>query len=93
MRTPLKRIAQEAVKKLAGEMFDHGEFPTNWAEIDKIEARFHIQGCAEAFLDRWKADRQRYQDQLAAASIKRNPDNAFHLYPPQEISRLLRMAA
>lgn len=85
----MKLIAIQAVKQLAGEMFDHKEFPANWEAIDKIERRFQIQGCGEALLKGWRENQQFHRDTNTARRIQYD-DNAFHIFPKEEIKRLAK---
>lgn len=89
----LREIAISAIRSLADEMIDHGEFPANWKTIDRIEKRFKLQGSADHYIQRWKASKARHEDTVLAKRLKENPDNAFHLHPPERLSYLSRLAA
>ena len=76
----MKRIAEMACRKLAVFIFEGGGLESLYRRADRIERRFHIFGCTEAFLADMGGQWQAMLDREMAAHDTRQPDRRTYLH-------------
>lgn len=75
----LARLIESALRTLAFELIRYGDFPANYAAIDRIERRFRRVGFADRFIAKARDDQAAFR--ARAARLAWAQDNAWHTMP------------
>ncbi len=76
----LKHIAEQACSHLAGMIWESNGSRSLWILADRIEARFKIQGCTEAHLDRQNKAYEQFLAEECAKHDAANPNRLTYLH-------------